>query len=287
MVCGNDPARRIERSLRTPPPAQKVVYTFCCGCGQTTVCCRGDDRLRMQRAICAYSVLNWSDSRRLMRLRIMCAGGPCLRTEQTGQGRFRPVGAGGSLRRLPRQRPRAAEDRNGEAGSLPEAEAGFGRRDRLRGMGELTLAVHAHEAGRQQEFSSFYAAAVRSFADAERLAPASAGVQDVIGAAWGSLGDRLPKAMRADAHEAAYRSWQSALMLSRPRFSAMSDHGRGEILSALAHAAHRTGRTEEARSRLAELAAVLPGTSFEVRARKWLEKPDLISRSPRFMPELP
>lgn len=148
-----------------------------------------------------------------------------------------------------------------------------------RGAGELTLAVHAHRAGKLSEFTSYYEAAVRSFADAERLAPSNAGVYDISGAAWGGLGDRLPESLRARAHEAAYQSWRTALKLSQDRLATMSPHGRGEMLAALAHAAHRTDRTEEVRQRLTEMIAALPGTPFEERAKQWLNKPELITAS--------
>jgi hypothetical protein len=148
-----------------------------------------------------------------------------------------------------------------------------------RGAGELTLAVHAHEAGKQSDFTAYYEAAVRSFADAERLSPKNVGVYDVSGAAWGSLGDRLPTSLRAGAHETAYRSWQTALTLSQDRLATMSPHGRGEMLAGIAHAAQRTGRTEEARQRLMEMKAALPGTPFEERAQKWLDQPELITKS--------
>ena len=88
-----------------------------------------------------------------------------------------------------------------------------------RGAGELTLAVHAHETGKPDSFNTWYEAAVRSFADAERLAPKNVGVYDVSGAAWGTLGDRLPAPLRAAAYETAYRSWQTALTLSKDRLA--------------------------------------------------------------------
>lgn len=145
--------------------------------------------------------------------------------------------------------------------------------------GELTLAVHAYETGKQGDFDSHYEAAVHAFADAERLAPTNVGVYDVSGAAWGCLGDRLPAPLRAAAYETAYRSWQTALALSQDRLATMTPHGRGELLAALAHASQRTGRTEEARQRLMEIVAALPGTPFEERARKWLDQPELITKS--------
>jgi len=149
-----------------------------------------------------------------------------------------------------------------------------------RGAGELTRAVHAYESGRASDFNAYYASALNSFADAERLGPKNVGVYDVSGAAWGSLGDRLPVSLRAAAYETAYRSWQTALMLSRDRLSTMSSHGRGEMLAAIAHAAQRTGRADEARQRLIEMAEALPGTPFEERARRWLASPELITQSP-------
>ena len=148
-----------------------------------------------------------------------------------------------------------------------------------RAAGELTLAVHAHEAGKPSDFKAYYEAAVRSFADAEHLEPNNVGVYDVSGAAWGSLGDRLPTSLRAEAYENAYRSWQTALTLSQDRLSTMSPHGRGEMLAGIAHAAQRTGRTEEARQRLMEMVAALPGTPFEARAKKWRNQPELITKS--------
>lgn len=149
-----------------------------------------------------------------------------------------------------------------------------------KGAGELTLAIHAHEAGNTSEFTAQYEAAVRSFANAERLAPKSVGVYDVSGAAWGVLGDRLPIALRAAAFETAYRSWQIALKLSQDRLATMSPHGRGEMLTGIAHAAQRTGRTEEARQRLIEMVTALPGTPFEKRARQWLDDPEMMTKSP-------
>ena len=150
-----------------------------------------------------------------------------------------------------------------------------------RGAGELTRAVHAYEAGRPSDFTAHYEAALHSFADAERIDPKNVGVFDISGAAWGSLGDRLPASLRTGAHETAYRSWQTALALSvsQERVATMSPHGRGEMLAAIAHAAQRTGRSEEVRQRLTEILAVLPGTPFAERAQKWLDHPELMTKS--------
>jgi tetratricopeptide (TPR) repeat protein len=151
-----------------------------------------------------------------------------------------------------------------------------------KGAGDLILAVHAHEAGKADEFKSYYEAAVHTFAQAERLAedrqlgPNSAGLYDISGAAWGGLADRLPASVRTAAYEAAYRSWDTALRLSQARLTIMTPHGRGEMLAGLAQSAQRTGRTEEARRRLTEMVVALPGTVFEERAKTWLDKPELM-----------
>lgn len=151
-----------------------------------------------------------------------------------------------------------------------------------KGMGELILAVQAHEAGKADEFKSYYDAAVRSFQQAEQLAeekklgPSAAGLYDVSGAAWGGVADRLPASLRRGAYEASYRSWDLALSLSHGRLTIMTPHGRGEMLAGLAQAAQRTGRTEEAQRRLKEMIAALPGTVFEERAKSWLDKPELM-----------
>lgn len=147
------------------------------------------------------------------------------------------------------------------------------------GGGELVLAVHAHEENKPADFTAHYEAAIRYFADAERIAPKNVGIYDISGAMWDSLGDRLPAPLRAAAFESAYRSWETALTLSQDRLDSMKPHGHGEMLAGLAHAAQRTGRTEESRQRLKEMAAALPGTAFEERAQKWLAQPGLIAKT--------
>ncbi|HKD08770.1 MAG TPA: hypothetical protein VKB79_22900 [Bryobacteraceae bacterium] len=145
--------------------------------------------------------------------------------------------------------------------------------------GELVLAVHAYEAHKISDFNAHYQAAVRYFDDAERVGSTNAGVYDISGAMWDNLGDRLPASLRASAFENAYRSFETALKMNQDRLATMNRHGLGEILTGIAHSAQRTGRADETRQRLLQMAALLPGTIFEERSHRWLAEPELIAKT--------
>jgi hypothetical protein len=148
-----------------------------------------------------------------------------------------------------------------------------------RGSGEFTKAVHAYEAGRPGEFSREYANARASFERAVLLDPKRSGVYAVIAVTNASLADRLPDPLRQTAYEQAYQSWLMDRQLSDTRFASMSEHSRGEMLAALAHSAKRLGKSAESERYLAEMIAKLPGTPFEARAKRWIERPELLARA--------
>ncbi len=148
-----------------------------------------------------------------------------------------------------------------------------------RGGGELYRAVRAHEAGDSAEFQTRYNKANEMFTRAYAIAPQDGGVLAVTGGSYVLFADRLPAAMTAEA-------WK----LTNTRYTELADsqaqvldklplHLRGEVLAGVAMSAQRTGDTTRANTWLARIVKDLPGTPYEARAQKWLEKPELAAKT--------
>jgi tetratricopeptide (TPR) repeat protein len=138
-----------------------------------------------------------------------------------------------------------------------------------RGAGLMTRAVWALERHQDADYAAKYREARAAFEEAVRLDPAGIGVNAIRGGVVVVLGDRLAPEHRAENWALAYESYQILWKQQSKVVEKLPVHNRGELLAGLALTAQRTGRAEESRHFLDEIARLLPGTPYETRAKKW------------------
>jgi len=148
-----------------------------------------------------------------------------------------------------------------------------------KGCVALTRAVHAHEAGRADEFAAQYRRGMELFAEAERLGPANGSVKAIMGGTYAALSDRLPEAERSAGWEAAYQNYKGLWAMQGPTAAQLPLHDRGELLAGVAQSAERTLRGVEAAEFARRIVETIPGTPYATAAKRWLDTPELRGRS--------
>ena len=137
----------------------------------------------------------------------------------------------------------------------------------------LTRAALANEAKQPDQFRQQYRRAQDLFAEAMKLGPDNVGVFAITGGTQTSVADRLPPQERAAGWELGYTAYQRLWKLQEQGIEKLPLHHKGEVLSGLAQAAQRTGRTEEANAQVERMLVLLPDTPYAARARQWKEDP--------------
>jgi hypothetical protein len=138
----------------------------------------------------------------------------------------------------------------------------------------LFRAVLAHEAGDEEEFREKHRLALDLFDQSRKANPKSPGAASVIGGSYAMFADRLPEAVRPDAWQTSYESYQILKTLQAKILTRLPTHMRGELYAGLALASERTGRTDEFREHLDTIIQVLPETPYSRIALKWKEFPE-------------
>ena len=141
------------------------------------------------------------------------------------------------------------------------------------GSTTLTRAVFANEDKRADEFQKHYRRALDLFAEAKRLGPESIPVLAITGGSMVMLTDRLPAAERAARWEQVYDAYQRLWKLQSAAIEKLPLHHKGEVLSGLAQAMQRTGRTTELGPQLERILTLLPDTAYAKRAQQWKDDP--------------
>jgi tetratricopeptide (TPR) repeat protein len=106
------------------------------------------------------------------------------------------------------------------------------------------------------------------------LAPDSVGVLIPVGAALIGAGMHMPQQYAPPYLEKGVTAYEKVLQLQGESFGRLSVHSRGELLTALAEAEDRLGRSTEARAYYLRIADELarPGLpEYAMRARAWLD----------------
>ena len=141
------------------------------------------------------------------------------------------------------------------------------------GSTALTRAAMANQAGQLDQFREHYRRAQDLFAEAMKLGPNDVGVFAITGGTHLSLADRLPAAERKASWELSYTAYQQLWKMQAQMIEKLPLHHKGEVLSGLAQAADRTGRSEEAASRIEQILTLMPETPYATRARQWKDNP--------------
>jgi hypothetical protein len=149
------------------------------------------------------------------------------------------------------------------------------RPDLLAWQGEAAFyyAVRAYERGEQETFRAEYRRARQLFAEAKRLVT-DRGVMAITGAAYTLFADRLPPNEQSAAWKAGYACYRWLYDHQRDRLSTLPVHDQGEVLSGLALAAHRTGRSDEVSATLNLIVTRLANTPYAASAQAWLDRPN-------------
>ena len=148
-----------------------------------------------------------------------------------------------------------------------------------RGSAALYRAVLAHEAGNADEFQRRFQQVRDSFAEASKLQSDRDGVQAIIGGSFSIFADRLPESVRAASWSQAYDAYAQLWKAQSPTLDRMPLHHRGELMTGLAQAAQRTGRSEEAAQVLDRILVSLAGTPYEAEAKRWKAEPTTAASS--------
>jgi hypothetical protein len=139
----------------------------------------------------------------------------------------------------------------------------------------LYRAVHALQAGQEQEFTRYLATARSGFDEAAGLSSGNDGVHAIRGGSYALFADRLPPDLRAAAWAQA---WESYSLLWKGQGAGVADlpvHFKGELLAGLTQSAQRTGRAAETTAFLDRMLEHLTNTPYEPMARKWKADPSV------------
>ena len=111
---------------------------------------------------------------------------------------------------------------------------------------------------------------VTEMTDAVALAPDNPGVLIPRGAVLLEATRNMPAEMARPLVQSAVANYERALEVQGPAFSALGDHGKGELLFGLADGWARIGDTQKARQYFERLIADAPGSGQVAKAREWL-----------------
>ncbi|HYP15073.1 MAG TPA: hypothetical protein VEQ63_14185 [Bryobacteraceae bacterium] len=101
----------------------------------------------------------------------------------------------------------------------------------------------------------------------------------IRGGTYTLVGERLPEPVRSESWKIAYQSLSQLEQIQAPFFDKMPVHHRGEVLSGLAVAAQRLGKTEEQNKYVDKVLATLPSTPYATIAAKWKANPEIAGRT--------
>lgn len=150
-----------------------------------------------------------------------------------------------------------------------------------RGDGRVFLAGQAYERGAIAEGQALTAQGLADLDRAVSLAPDSLAVRIPRGAALLPFARGMRPFNRVEADRltrTAIGDFEFAVARSEPRWSTLPEHGRGELLGALADAWLQLGDIAKADPSLARLTAELPGTPYAKNAV--VRRADPTSRTP-------
>ena len=134
----------------------------------------------------------------------------------------------------------------------------------------LVRASQAFQKGDVPAGRSLFEGGVKEMTDAVALAPDNPGVLIPRGAVLLEATRNMPAEMARPLVQSALANYEHALEVQGPAFSALGDHGKGELLFGLADGWARIGDTAKARQYFERLIADAPGSGQVPKAREWL-----------------
>jgi tetratricopeptide (TPR) repeat protein len=111
---------------------------------------------------------------------------------------------------------------------------------------------------------------LKEMSDAVALAPDNPGVLIPRGAVLLEATRTMPPESARPLIESAVNNYERALEIQAPRFSALGDHAKGELLFGLAEGWSRLGEPEKARRYFTRLIADAPTSGQAPKAQAWL-----------------
>lgn len=153
----------------------------------------------------------------------------------------------------------------------------------MKGFGKVFLAIKTLERGDRAGFDSLYNEAIELMEQAHSINPNNLGVMATYGATMLYFYPRLP-AERQQAALAKAKTFYEAMYRDQEKFiEKFPLHLKGELLGGLADVEYRLENREKARAYLERIVQTMAGTPYETKARRWLEKPDSVSKEDRML----
>ncbi len=153
----------------------------------------------------------------------------------------------------------------------------------MKGFGLAVLAVRSLESGDRAGFDRQYQEGIKLLDEAYAIAPNNIGVLAVYGATVVMLGPRFPPEMRRPAAEKGKALYEALYRAQETQIDKYPPHLKGEVLGGLADVEQQLGNQEQMRVWLTRIAEGMPGTSYQVRAKQWLENPEKITAKNRVL----
>ena len=136
-----------------------------------------------------------------------------------------------------------------------------------------SLLVRAGRAFQKGDFNvggPLFQQGLKEMSDAVTLAPDNPGVLIPRGAVLLEATRSMPPESARPLIESAVNNYERALEIQAPRFSALGDHAKGELLFGLAEGWSRLGEPEKARRYFTRLIADAPTSGQAPKAQAWL-----------------
>jgi hypothetical protein len=149
------------------------------------------------------------------------------------------------------------------------------------GAGILSSSGSAFREGDTQAGMKLWQQGLAEMEQAVRLAPDAPGVVIPRGATLITASRLVPSNLSETILKTGVSDFEHVLKLQDPRFTELSTHARGELLTGLADGWSRLGDNDKARAYFERIAKELKGSVYEKKANAWLEdKPE--AKSPAF-----
>jgi hypothetical protein len=142
-------------------------------------------------------------------------------------------------------------------------------------LAQVTRAAWAHEGRNAAEYGKQIAAAKATRENALATDPKNVGMLITVGATLVMAGPRMAEPDRPEMYTLGRELLTKVREAQAPVMDKLPLHHKGELFSLLAFAADRTGDKAGRDKLTSEMIAMLPGTPYETRAKRWEQMPVL------------
>jgi hypothetical protein len=123
---------------------------------------------------------------------------------------------------------------------------------------------------------------IQEMADAVALDPESVQTRIPRAAIFLSAATHVSDDIMKPLLEIAVGDYEKVMQLEAPYFDTVGTHGRGELLGGLADGYRRLGNVDKSRKLLERIVKDVPGTPYEVQAKRWLADLSKVGKQEQF-----